>query len=469
MDSQLTKHKEGSVRELWTLAYPMILAFLSGNIMMFADRLFLANYSTAAMNAAAAAGTVIAVFQYGAATITSIAEVFVGQFNGAKDYRRVAAPAWQMLWFSLATLVIFFCVAHWCGPYLLPTYHYADHGLPYYQWLLYFGAATPAIAALSGFFVGIGKTRHVMVITIVGNLLNVILDPILIFGVNGLFLPMGTKGAAIATGISLLAQLIAFGIIFLSQNYREKYGTTAWQLDIPLLLRCLKVGVPNAVGHMIEWSAWALSMRMMAAVSEHHLTVTTIGQSMYMLVAFGFEGVQKAVTTIAANLIGARKFEAIWSVWRAGIQLLIISAIPFGLLMFFSPDTIISKFLSTETPPSDVVLLTSLLRIAAIGVLLYYLVDGFTWISVGILTAAEDTWFVMWVNALTAWLCGLMPVLLCMVYLQWSPSWYFFLISFYGTCNAFIFYRRLQATTWNRASSVFNTESDTYLKPTQIS
>jgi len=445
---QLTKHKEGGIRELWTIAYPMILAFLSGNIMMFADRLFLANYSMAAMNAAAAAGMVVVVFQFGAATVTSIAEVFVGQFNGARDYRRVAAPVWQMLWFSLILVVLFIGMAQYAGPYLLPQYHYADQGLPYYQWMLYFGAAMPAIAALSSFFIGIGKTRCVMTLTIIGNLINIALDPMLIFGVSGWIAPMGAKGAAIATGLSQVVQVVCFGILFLRQKYREKYGTDIWRFEFSLFSQCLKVGVPNAIGHMIEWTAWAITLRMMAETGEHYLTVATVGQSMYMLVAFGFEGVQKAVTTLSANRIGASKHDGVWSVWRSAIKLLFIFAVPFGLLLLVYPDPIIAEFLSTEAPPSDIALLTPMLRITAAGVFGYYLLDGFTWICVGALTAAKDTWFIMWINALTAWLCGVMPIFLFMVYLKWSPAWYFIFSCFYGACNAAIFYRRLCTKPW---------------------
>ena len=47
------------------------------------------------------------VFIYGGIGIASIAEVFVGQFNGAKEYLKVASLVWQMIWFSLATSVIF--------------------------------------------------------------------------------------------------------------------------------------------------------------------------------------------------------------------------------------------------------------------------------------------------------------------------------------------------------------------------
>jgi multidrug resistance protein, MATE family len=450
MGHQFTVHKDGSVRELWFLAYPMVLAFLSGNMMMFADRLFLAHYSIAAMNAAATAGMMVMVFQYGAASISSIAEVFVGQFNGAKEYRRVAAPVWQMLWFSLAMSFLFFGIAEWGGPYLLSQYHYIDYGLPYYQWLLYFGVAAPVMAALTSFFVGIGKTRCIMFVMLAGNLLNVFLDVVFIFGVSGIMEPMGTKGAAIATGLSQMVQVFILGYLFLSYACREKYGTALWRFERALFFRCLKVGLPPSIGHIIEWSAWAVIMRLMALAGEYYLSVVTIGQSLYILVVFSIEGLQKAVTSLAANRIGSGHYDGIRLVWRSAIKLLFLFAIPLAVLMLGYPDFLIRAFLSKDEGLLELPKLIPLLQITAAGVFVYYLVDGFTWICIGILTAAEDTWFIMWVNGLTAWLCALFPILLFIVYWRWSPAWYFFFIAFYGACNAIIFYRRLRAKPWNK-------------------
>lgn len=290
-----------------------------------------------------------------------------------------------------------------------------------------------------------------MVITIVGNVINLILDPLLIFGYSTWISPMGTKGAAIATGIAALSQVLIFLSIFLSRHYREKYNTSNWSFHPKQLYRYLKVGVPNSVGHMIEWAAWAISLNIMASISENHLTVATVGQSFYMLVAFSFEGVQKAVTTIAANHIGAGSIDGVWKSWRTGIKLLFISCIPLSIILIGYPDPLIAEFLSMETPPSDVILLTYYLKLTAIGVFLYYILDGLTWISVGVLTAAEDTFYVMWVNAVTSWFAALLPVYVCMVYLEWSPVWYYFLTCFYGGCNALIFYKRLQSGAWQKA------------------
>src|SRR5687767_7282451 len=104
---QLTHYKEGSVKELWAISFPLILSMLSINVMIFIDRLILAKYDTRAMNAAVVAGLIFSIFQYGMMGIAGVSEVFVGQFNGAQKLRRIGEPIWQMIWFALLTIFIF--------------------------------------------------------------------------------------------------------------------------------------------------------------------------------------------------------------------------------------------------------------------------------------------------------------------------------------------------------------------------
>src|SRR5437016_5655252 len=104
---RLTKYPVGSARELWAIAFPLMLTALSGSLMIFVDRLILSHYSTEAMNAVATIGTTCMIFIYGAIGISSIAEVFVGQYNGSKQKSKMGEPAWQMIWFSLMTYPVF--------------------------------------------------------------------------------------------------------------------------------------------------------------------------------------------------------------------------------------------------------------------------------------------------------------------------------------------------------------------------
>ncbi|MBM3610878.1 MAG: hypothetical protein FJX18_05085, partial [Alphaproteobacteria bacterium] len=139
--SSLTSYPSGSLGEIFTLALPMMLTALSNNLMLFLDRIILGHYSLDAMNSAAAAGSVTLPFVFGGYAITAIAEVFVGQRNGARKYSLVAQPVWQMLWFSLILMLFFIPMGLFMGPFILVD-SFLKEGLPYYQWLMCFGFLT---------------------------------------------------------------------------------------------------------------------------------------------------------------------------------------------------------------------------------------------------------------------------------------------------------------------------------------
>lgn len=453
---KLTQYPEGSARELFTIAFPLMLSVLSGNLMMFLDRLILANYSLEAMNAAATAGMACMVLQYGAIGIASITEVFVGQYNGARKYAQASQPAWQMIWFSLFTSIFFFSAAKWGGPYVLSDYHYESLALPYYQWLLYFSPIFAVQAAIAGFFIGLGKVRLVTIAAIIGNITNVFLDLILIFGVSSYIPSLGTKGAAIATGLSQCLQVLILLVPFFKKTYREKYLTSDFSFRPKLLWKCLRVGVPSSIGHMIEIAAWAISMRMMISVSEDHLTVMAIGQGFYAIIAFGMEGLQKAVTTITANFIGASKWHFVTQAWSSAVKLLLFFAAILSIPMIFYPDPMIHQFLAQESSPENVARLFSLLRIVSILVWSYFIFDGLTWISAGVLTAAGDTFFVMLINAISSWLFALTPVYIFVVLLNGSPLLGWGFVNFYGLMNALLFFIRFRQNKWKKKSVVIS-------------
>ena len=177
--------------------------------MMFADRFILAQYSLEAMNAVSIAVTVISVLQFGLVAIASIAEVFVGQNNGAGLYNRLAEPTWQMLWLAFVSFIIFIPLGLYSGQWVIPE-HYQTLGLPFYKLIMLFIPLAAMIAAIAAFFTGQGKTKLVMYSTIIGNIVNLGLDIVLIFGIPHLVPAMGTLGAAIATVIAQFVQFYMF-------------------------------------------------------------------------------------------------------------------------------------------------------------------------------------------------------------------------------------------------------------------
>lgn len=441
-EGQLTKHAPGSMREIWTLALPLMFSLISGNLMIFVDRVILARYSLDAMNAAGAAQMTFFILLMGALGIASIAEVFVGQHNGAREYKKTGPAAWQMIWFSLFSAGVFLPIALIFAPYLVVDYHVHEHGLPYFKWLNLFGPSFPLQAALSAFFIGIGRVKMVTVAALLGNLVNIFLDIALVFGISDILEPMGAKGAAIATGLAQTTQALVLGAVFLSPKYARSHGTHNFTFTPAYFWKSFKVGAPSACGHMIEVSAWALITNLLAKKGEDYVTVMLIGQSFFGLIAFTLEGIQKAVATIAANFIGAGKWELLEKAWISAVKLTLMMAVVVAPFLLSFPEFLIGQFLGDEISPERMMRMEGYLKIVSLSILAYFMFDGITWISAGILTAAGKTLFVMIANGINSWFFALTPMYLAVFYFDLGPTAAWIVLNFYGLINSSVFYLR---------------------------
>jgi multidrug resistance protein, MATE family len=426
----LTNHREGGIRELWAISFPLMLSFLSGNLMQFVDLVVLARYSTEAMNAAAASGMIAMPFIYGLMAIAYIAEVFVGQYHGSKQAHRVAEPVWQMLWLSAMVIPVLLLIGSLGAPYLLGDYHYETMGRPHFQWMMTVGACFPAVAALSAFFIGLGRTRLVMTLSIIGNLMNVILDIVLIPR-------LGTAGAAIATGLSQVLQIVVLLFFFLPER---QYGSRNWSFRPAMFWHYLRFGVPRSVSQMIELAAWALLARAMMNASAIHLTVLSLGYGFYSLLTF-VEGLQKGVTAICSHFIVAKRWEMVTQSLRSGIVLVGILAAVVAIPLLFYPAPLIRLF----AVPAELV---GLARMTCVLIWLYLLFEGISWVASGVLTAAGDTTYLMGVNAAGSWLFTVVPAIIIVRLIDAPPTLPWILLNFYIVTNSFLLLRRIKNKRW---------------------
>lgn len=443
----LTPYKPGSIREAWTLMLPMILTATSMSLMLFFDRLILAQFSTKAMTAAASVGVIVAAIQCALMSIASIAETFVGQHNGAQDFKRVAEPVWQMIWFSLSTIIVTTPLAFFGADFLIADSFY-ELGAPYFKYLMLFSPLAPLYCALASFFIGLGSPKIVTIVMIIGNIVNISLDYILILGIEGWIEPMSTRGAAIATNIAFVIQCVILGYLFLRKQYRLKYQTNDFRLKVKPLIECLKIGTPSAVSHMIELGAWAVQMNMMARVSEIHITVIAIGQSIFLLFLFISDGMSKGIGAIASNYMGAKKYEIIPKTFISGLKIhfMIIACVLIIFALFHTQ--LIEAFIEGDYSPEALDKVVYFSKWALVWVWCFLLAEGVVWISVGILTAAGDTKFIMGVNSFNAWAFGILPLYLGVVLNDVSPAAAWFLVALYGAINMLTFLWRYRTGAW---------------------
>lgn len=407
MSSAFTGQPKGTVKELWTVTWPLVLSLASGSIMYFVDRIFLAHLSIDSMTAAVNAAMVAWLFIAFSMAITQIAEVFVGQNNGSGDHKDIGQSVWQMIWFSVIATLAFIFLAFWMPTWTYTQTGHEKEGIDYFRTIMFFGGMYPFATALSAFFIARGDVKVVTWTTVISNLINIVLNPLLIFGFAGIIPSLGTMGSGLATGIAQSIQVIILFKLFLRKDYQKSFGTDNYKFNLPIFKEGLRLGLPSAMAFANEIFAWTIYMRLMTALSKEHLVVATIASSCFILFAFVCEALSKAVVAIASNMIGAGNPEKIWGVILSGIKLMLlflgVLAIPFVLF----PDFLINLFFSTnEIDPHLYRILLSTLFLIWVA----FFFDGVNWVMVGVLTATGATKVVMWTSALTIWLFAIVPI-----------------------------------------------------------
>lgn len=404
----LTPYPRGSLRELSLISIPLMISSLSSMAMLFVDRLFLANYSLGAMKAAVSATTLGWAVCSGWLVLSSISEVFVAQYNGANRFKEIGRPVWQMIWLGFISFLFFIPLSKWGVFFVFGTDIEQEMEREFFYWMMLFGPTFAFYGALCGFFVGRGKVGVITWLAVISNILNAVLDYLLIFGIVGFIPSMGVRGAAIATCGSLFFQTLILFYIFLKKDFRETFGTDNMRFDSKLFWSCLKVGSPAAVVASIELLGWSCFYIMMSWIGNEYLIIAGICQSIVILFYFIVDGVNKGVTTIAANLIGSKNLDLMGKVCWSGIYMHIFAFFIVLGSVFLSYETVQFYFLK-HLNEQETLSLTRPLTISLFLTVFYLFLEGLRMVFAGILTAGGDTFFLMLIGTFSVWIFLVLP------------------------------------------------------------
>ncbi len=458
----LTKYQEGSFRELLSLAAPLMLSSFSMLLMLFVDRLLLAHYSTAALNSAVNASTLGWAFLFGWVILANITEVFVAQYHGAKQLNRMGEPVWQMLWLALASSIFFIPMAIWGGELIYGSSPNTEMERIFIRWMMFFGPTFAAYGALSGFFIGQGKTKLITILAICANVINAFLDVCLIFGVKDLIPALGIKGAAIATSMGSVFQMLVLLYFFLKKENREKFGTANYKFIPKAFWQCFKIGSPGAVFALVETLGWAIFYYMMTLVSEEHITIAGICQSLVILLFFFGEGISKAATAICGNLIGAKRMWFIPNVLKSGILIHFLFLCAAMVMFTLFHQVLIQQFLPNATP-EYVASIEGTLMNCLFASLIYVFFEGIRWLFSGILTAAGDTTFLLIAGSLSVWILLVAPVYFFVVKMQASVEIAIYFWVFFSIGAIALYYWRYASDLWKNKSIITEAVTETAL------
>jgi putative MATE family efflux protein len=321
------------------LAIPMMLEMFMESIFVIVDMFWVAKLGADAIAAVGLTEAVITIIYAVAIGLSMATTAMVSRRIGENNPDAASVAAAQSLWIGLAISVLFGIAGIWFGREILSAMGASasaiDQGTGYTSWMLGGSVSIIFIFLLNAIFRGAGDATIAMRSLWLANGINLILDPILIFGF-GPVPAMGVTGAAIATtigrSVGVAYQLnYLFGI---SGRIHMKLRTLAFDPIVARRLSRLSLG---GIGQfLIAVSSWIFLMRIISPYGSVAIAGYTIATRIIHFTFLPAWGLGNAAATLVGQNLGAnRAIRAEKSLWRAAqFNFLTLSLVAIVLIIF---------------------------------------------------------------------------------------------------------------------------------------
>lgn len=335
---------------LLTMAAPMVLSMLIGALYNVVDSLFVSHYGENALSAVSLAFPIQNII---IATGTGIGvgiNALLSRYLGEKKQKAVNQTAMHGIilgvgFYALILLFGIFCVKSF---YTVQTKdaEIVSMGIDYLTVICVFGFGQMFQLIFEKILQSTGRTSYTMMMQIVGAVINIILDPIFIFGYFGLP-AMGTRGAAIATVIGQIAAML-LGVYFnLTKNKDVQLSFKSFEFEGYYLKGICTVGIPTII---MQSMSSVMCFGINKLLLNFSTTSTAVFGAYFKLQTFVYMaifGLNNALIPIVAFNIGAKHSDRIKKVIRLSgtysaliglVGLIIMEMLPVQLISAFAPS-----------------------------------------------------------------------------------------------------------------------------------
>lgn len=391
----------GSIRRaVFMLSIPMILEMLMESIFAIVDIFYVSKVSVNAVATIGLTESVITLVYAVAIGLSMAATAIVARRIGEKDKEGASQATVQVIFLGVAVAAFISVIGIIYPKEILGLMggeaDLIEDGYGYTQILMGGNVTIMLLFLINAIFRGAGDASVAMWALIVSNGLNIILDPIFIFGF-GPVPAYGVQGAAIATtigrGTAVIFQLF---ILFYGWS-RIKVGFKDLIIRVAVMFNLIKVSLGGIGQFLIGTSSWVFLMRIMSEFGSEVLAGYTIAIRVMMFTLMPAWGLSNAAATLVGQNLGAKKPErAEQSVWKTGKYSAIFMGIVSIIYLLFAPQIIQLFSLESEVVKNGALCL----RIIAAGYVFY----GYGMVVINAFNGAGDTKTPTWINFICFWL-----------------------------------------------------------------
>jgi putative MATE family efflux protein len=393
---------EGNIsRAIVLLAVPMVLEMCMESLFGVVDVFWVSRLGADAVATVGLTETALTLIFVIALGLSMGATALVARRIGEKDERAAGSVAVQAIIIGLAVSATTAIFGYFFAPNLLHIMGGSDSvvklGSGYTRMILSGSATIFLLFLINAVFRGAGDAAIAMRVLWIANIVNICLNPCLIFGL-GPFPRLGVTGSAVGTtigrGVGVLLQLY----VLTSGRGRLAVHASQWKADFLIMWRLIRLSLNAMFQYMVQMASWIGMVRIIASFGSDATAAYTVAFKVIIFAILPSWGMSNAAATLVGQNLGAGKpSRAETSVWRTGLyNMLFLGAI--GLVFIVFAPQIIAIF---TTDPAVSPLAVNALRLFSYGNISY----SYGMVITAAFNGAGDTATPTALNLICFWLC----------------------------------------------------------------
>ena len=400
------------------LAVPMVLEMAMESVFAVVDIFFVSRLGAEAVAAVGVTESLLAIVYTVAMGLSIGVTATVARRIGEGDPERAGVATGQSILLGLGVAAVMGAVGVWQAPALLRLMG-ADEavvatGVGYTRILLGGNGVVLLLFLLNAAFRGAGDAAIAMRVLWIGNGLNIVLDPLLIFGV-GPFPELGVTGAALAT---VLGRGVAVGIqlaVLFRFGDRLRVALHHLRPEPALMARLVRLSATGTFQVFVSTASWIGLVRVIAGFGSEALAGYTVAIRIVLFALLPAWGLANAAATLVGQGLGAGRPErAERAVWMAGAMNLAFLGSVGLFFMAFAPWVVGLFGVDAVTEAYAV----QGLRIISAGFFFY----GYGMVLSQAFNGAGDAWTPTWLNVGCFWMLEI-PLAWVLAYRAgWGPD-----------------------------------------------
>lgn len=352
---------------LVSMALPMVISMLVNALYNIVDSLFVAQISEDAMTALSLVYPVQNLINAIAIGFGVGINAQIALHLGAGEHKKANMAATHGLMLSLLHGVVITVVSILIMPTFLRMFTSDETvirmGVTYSRIAFLFSTVIMATLAFEKIFQAVGRMRVTMVGLMAGSVCNIILDPMLIFGI-GPFPKMGIAGAALATGIGQVLTLTIYLFVYntteISVRVRRDCMTPNRKMDVSLYA----IGIPAILNLALPSLLVSFLNSILAAYSQVYVVVLGIYYKLQTFLYLPANGIVQGMRPIIGYNYGAGEYDRVKKLYRTSMGMCAAIMAAGTVLCLALSGQLIGLFSSNA---ETIAIGTSALRIICVG------------------------------------------------------------------------------------------------------